>query len=164
MRRSSSSCRNGGRDAPRRSISFWLLERARRAPFEVIGCETATDVELGAHHFVGFIDRLDRDDRTAPVTVVDYKTGSIATSAEEYVADAVASSSCRSTTGSHGGRRRGQPVCSCRSRTRCSTWRRSSLEVVTRARPSRPAARLPQQKARRARIAVAELESARDPH
>ncbi len=25
----------------------WLLERARRAPFEVIGCETATDIELG---------------------------------------------------------------------------------------------------------------------
>jgi RecB family exonuclease len=65
----------------------WLLERARRAPFEVIGCETATEVELGAHHFVGYIDRLDRDDRTGTVTVVDYKTGSIATSAEEYVAE-----------------------------------------------------------------------------
>ena len=65
----------------------WLLERARRAPFEVIGCETTTDVELGGHHFVGFIDRLDRDDRTGTVTVVDYKTGSIATSAEEYLDD-----------------------------------------------------------------------------
>jgi RecB family exonuclease len=65
----------------------WLLERARRAPFEVIGCETATDVELGGHRFVGFIDRLDRDDRTGTVTVVDYKTGAIAMSAAEYLAD-----------------------------------------------------------------------------
>ncbi len=65
----------------------WLLERARRAPFEVIGCETAAEVELGAHHFVGYIDRLDRDDRTGTVTVVDYKTGSIATSADEYLAE-----------------------------------------------------------------------------
>jgi RecB family exonuclease len=63
----------------------WLLERARRAPFEVIGCETQADVELGGHRFVGYIDRLDRDDRSGTVTVVDYKTGSIATSAEEYL-------------------------------------------------------------------------------
>ena len=65
----------------------WLLERARRAPFEVIGRETQADVELGGHRFVGYIDRLDRDDRTGTVTVVDYKTGSIATSAEEYLAE-----------------------------------------------------------------------------
>jgi RecB family exonuclease len=65
----------------------WLLERARRAPFEVIGCETPADVELGGHHFVGYIDRLDRDDRSGTVTVVDYKTGSIATNAEEYLAE-----------------------------------------------------------------------------
>jgi RecB family exonuclease len=65
----------------------WLLERARRAPFEVIGCETAAEVELGSHPFVGYIDRLDRDDRTGTVTVVDYKTGSIATSADEYIAE-----------------------------------------------------------------------------
>ncbi len=65
----------------------WLLERARRAPFEVIGCETATDVELDGHRFVGYIDRLDRDDRTGTVTVVDYKTGAIAMSAGEYLAD-----------------------------------------------------------------------------
>ncbi|HTD33807.1 MAG TPA: PD-(D/E)XK nuclease family protein, partial [Candidatus Elarobacter sp.] len=65
----------------------WLLERARRAPFEVIGCETQADVELGGHRFVGYIDRLDRDERTGTVTVVDYKTGSIATSAEEYLAE-----------------------------------------------------------------------------
>jgi CRISPR/Cas system-associated exonuclease Cas4 (RecB family) len=65
----------------------WLLERARRAPFEVIGCETQADVELDGHRFVGYIDRLDRDERTGTVTVVDYKTGSIATSAEEYLAE-----------------------------------------------------------------------------
>lgn len=65
----------------------WLLERARRAPFEVIGNETPTDVELGGQRFIGYIDRLDRDDRTGTVTVVDYKTGSIATSADEYLAD-----------------------------------------------------------------------------
>lgn len=64
----------------------WLLERARRAPFEVVGCEASIDVELGGQRFVGFIDRLDRDDRTGTVTVVDYKTGAIATSADEYLA------------------------------------------------------------------------------
>lgn len=63
----------------------WLLERARRAPFEVIGCETATEVELGGERFIGYIDRLDRDLRTGTITVVDYKTGSIATSAQEYL-------------------------------------------------------------------------------
>ena len=65
----------------------WLLERARRAPFEVVGNETATDIELDGHRFVGYIDRLDRDDRTGTVTVVDYKTGSIAMSADEYLTD-----------------------------------------------------------------------------
>jgi RecB family exonuclease len=65
----------------------WLIERARRAPFEVIGCETVTDIELDGHRFVGFIDRLDRDDASGTVTVVDYKTGSIATSAVEYLAE-----------------------------------------------------------------------------
>ncbi len=62
----------------------WLLERARRAPFEVIGCEVATELDLDGHAFVGYIDRLDRDDRSGGVTVIDYKTGSIATSAAEY--------------------------------------------------------------------------------
>jgi RecB family exonuclease len=63
----------------------WLLERARRAPFEVVGCETAIDLELAEHRFVGFVDRIDRDDQSGTVTIVDYKTGSIATSAEEYL-------------------------------------------------------------------------------
>jgi RecB family exonuclease len=65
----------------------WLIERARRAPFEVIGCETETDVELDGMPFIGFIDRLDRDDATGEVTVVDYKTGSIASSGSEYLTD-----------------------------------------------------------------------------
>jgi RecB family exonuclease len=65
----------------------WLLERARKAPFEVMGCETTTDVQLGGFAFIGFIDRIDRDDATGAVTVVDYKTGAIAKSAGEYLAD-----------------------------------------------------------------------------
>ncbi len=68
----------------------WLLERARKAPFEVIGCETSIDVTLGGFAFNGFIDRIDRDDASGAVTVVDYKTGAIAKSAGEYLADVVA--------------------------------------------------------------------------
>ena len=68
----------------------WLLERARKAPFEVIGCETSTDVKLGDYSFIGYIDRLDRDDATGAVTVVDYKTGAIAKSAGEYLTDVLA--------------------------------------------------------------------------
>jgi RecB family exonuclease len=68
----------------------WLLERAKRAPFEVVGCETSTDVELGGFRFIGFIDRLDRDDGTGAITVVDYKTGAIAKSAGEYLDDVLA--------------------------------------------------------------------------
>ena len=68
----------------------WLLERARKTPFEVIGCETSTDVKLGDFAFIGYIDRLDRDDATGAVTVVDYKTGAIAKSAGEYLADVLA--------------------------------------------------------------------------
>jgi RecB family exonuclease len=68
----------------------WLLERARKAPFEVVGCETSTDVKLGDYSFIGYIDRLDRDDATGAVTVVDYKTGAIAKSAGEYLADVLA--------------------------------------------------------------------------
>jgi RecB family exonuclease len=62
----------------------WLIDRARGAPFSVLGCEVATELTLGGHEFVGYIDRLDRDDRTGNVTVIDYKTGSIALSAAEY--------------------------------------------------------------------------------
>ena len=62
----------------------WFVERARAHPFTVIGTETSVELELGGYGFVGYIDRLDRDDVTAAVTVVDYKTGTIAGSAAEY--------------------------------------------------------------------------------
>ena len=68
----------------------WLVERARSAPFEVIGCEATIELELDGHAFVGYIDRLDRDDRSGNVTVIDYKTGSIATSAAQYRDDVAA--------------------------------------------------------------------------
>ncbi len=63
----------------------WLVEEARRAPFTVVGRELAVQLDLEGFTFVGFIDRLDRDDRTSGVVVVDYKTGSIAKSAAEYL-------------------------------------------------------------------------------
>jgi RecB family exonuclease len=62
----------------------WLLVQAKDAPFEVIGREVPVDLELGGFPFVGFVDRLDRDERSGGIGVVDYKTGSIATSASEY--------------------------------------------------------------------------------
>jgi len=62
----------------------WLLVQESEAPFEVIGREVPTDLDLEGHAFVGFIDRLDRDERTGGIAVVDYKTGSIAMSAAEY--------------------------------------------------------------------------------
>jgi RecB family exonuclease len=62
----------------------WFVERARAHPFTVIGTEAKVDLDLDGYSFVGYIDRLDRDDATAGVTVVDYKTGSIAESADAY--------------------------------------------------------------------------------
>ncbi|MBV8117291.1 MAG: PD-(D/E)XK nuclease family protein, partial [Candidatus Eremiobacteraeota bacterium] len=62
----------------------WLLVQENVAPFEVIGREVAVELELEGFPFVGFIDRLDRDERSGGIGVVDYKTGSIATSAAEY--------------------------------------------------------------------------------
>lgn len=62
----------------------WLLAEAARAPFTVIGREIPINLELEGFDFVGFIDRLDRDDSTGTVSIFDYKTGSIATSAAEY--------------------------------------------------------------------------------
>lgn len=62
----------------------WLIAQAQSAPFDVVGREVPANLELGGHAFVGFIDRLDRDERSGSVGVVDYKTGSIATSAAEY--------------------------------------------------------------------------------
>lgn len=62
----------------------WLLAEAARAPFTVIGREVPVALELDGFAFVGFIDRLDRDERTGATSIYDYKTGSIATSAGEY--------------------------------------------------------------------------------
>ena len=62
----------------------WLLVQELEAPFEVLGREVSAELDLDGRAFVGFIDRLDRDERTGDVGVVDYKTGSIATSAAEY--------------------------------------------------------------------------------
>jgi CRISPR/Cas system-associated exonuclease Cas4 (RecB family) len=62
----------------------WFLERASRHPFTVIGTEAMVELELEGYRFIGYIDRLDLDDATSNVTVVDYKTGNIAESAEEY--------------------------------------------------------------------------------
>lgn len=62
----------------------WLLAQEREAPFEVLGREVAAEIDLDGFAFVGYIDRLDRDERSGAVGVVDYKTGSIATSVAEY--------------------------------------------------------------------------------
>ena len=62
----------------------WLVAEARRAPFTVIGCELPAELQIGGFDFIGYIDRLDRDDRTGAVSVMDYKTGSIAATAAEY--------------------------------------------------------------------------------
>lgn len=60
------------------------MAHGRKAPFTVIGCELQAKLELEGYPFVGYIDRLDRDERTGNVYVIDYKTGAIATSAQEY--------------------------------------------------------------------------------
>ena len=62
----------------------WLRARADKEPFEVVGCELAADINLDGVEFRGYIDRVDRDAHTGRVTVFDYKTGSIASSAAEY--------------------------------------------------------------------------------
>lgn len=62
----------------------WLVAQAAAAPFTVMGCELQVKLDLEGYPFIGYIDRLDRDDRTAAITVIDYKTGTIASSAEEY--------------------------------------------------------------------------------
>jgi len=75
--------RRRARRTARRYLA-WFLERSRAHPFTVIGTETSVELRLGDYEFVGYIDRLDRDDATAAITVIDYKTGTIAESAFEY--------------------------------------------------------------------------------
>ena len=143
----------------------WLLERARRAPFEVVGRETQADVELGGHRFIGFIDRLDRDDRTGTVTVVDYKTGSIATSAEEYLAEVRAFREfqlpfyywARTAAGDVVTRLALVPL-----KDALLDVAPVELEVVTRARPERVEGRAPRSRGPLGEIGVGELERARD--
>ena len=62
----------------------WLVSESKRAPFSVVGREMATELDLEGFKFIGYIDRVDRDDRTGAISIIDYKTGSIATSAAEY--------------------------------------------------------------------------------
>ncbi len=62
----------------------WLIAQERKAPFEVLGREVAAELDLEGRAFIGYIDRLDRDERSGGIGVVDYKTGSIATSPAEY--------------------------------------------------------------------------------
>lgn len=62
----------------------WLLAEAKRSSFTVVGCELSAELEMEGYEFIGYIDRLDRDDKTGAVAVIDYKTGTIATSAAEY--------------------------------------------------------------------------------
>jgi RecB family exonuclease len=62
----------------------WLLAQEKEAPFEVLGREVPAELDLQGRPFVGYIDRLDRDERSGGIGVVDYKTGSIAANAAEY--------------------------------------------------------------------------------
>jgi RecB family exonuclease len=62
----------------------WFFERARKAPFGVVGTEASVETELDGYTFVGYIDRLDRDDATGAITVVDYKTGNIVENAGAF--------------------------------------------------------------------------------
>lgn len=62
----------------------WLIAQAKREPFTVIGRELATELDLEGYQFIGYIDRVDRADRTGEIAIIDYKTGSIATTAAEY--------------------------------------------------------------------------------
>ncbi len=74
------------RRAQRTAIRYveWLTAQAAAAPFSVIGCELEVKLDLDGFSFIGYIDRLDKDDRTAGISVIDYKTGTIVASAEDY--------------------------------------------------------------------------------
>ncbi len=62
----------------------WLVEQARSAPFSVVGRELPVALDLDGYAFIGFIDRVDRDEATGDISILDYKTGNIAQSAAEY--------------------------------------------------------------------------------
>ncbi len=63
----------------------WLLVQEKEAPFEVLGREVPAELELDGRPFVGYIDRLDRDELSGGVAVIDYKTGNISATPAEYV-------------------------------------------------------------------------------
>ena len=67
----------------------WLIERARKEPFIVVGCELAADLVIDGQDFVGYIDRVDRSG-DGSVSVIDYKTGTIAENARAYRDEVVA--------------------------------------------------------------------------
>jgi RecB family exonuclease len=75
-----------GRRARRTARRYlaWFLERSRTQPFTVVGTEASVALVLEGYDFIGYIDRLDRHDATGAITVIDYKTGSIAESAQAY--------------------------------------------------------------------------------
>ena len=62
----------------------WLIVESKEAPFVVLGREVAASLEMDGRPFVGYIDRIDRDEVSGGIRVVDYKTGHIAMSASEY--------------------------------------------------------------------------------
>ena len=62
----------------------WLVERARKSPFEVVACEHEVHLDVEGFAFIGFIDRIDRDLVSGNVTLIDYKTGNIAEDAATY--------------------------------------------------------------------------------
>jgi RecB family exonuclease len=67
-----------------RKYLAWFAARAKASPFTVIGNETTVELELDGYRFIGYVDRIDRDDKSGTITIIDYKTGSIAESADEY--------------------------------------------------------------------------------
>ncbi len=84
IRRSSSSCKCGAPNAPRNATSIGCWRRRRKRLLRCSGARLPQSSICEGRPFVGYIDRLDRDERSGGIGVVDYKTGSIATSAAEY--------------------------------------------------------------------------------
>ncbi len=84
----------------------WLVAKARRAPFTVIGRELQAQMDVGGYNFIGYIDRLDRDDATGRVSIIDYRSSTIRPAPSPRARPSIATrsstfatSSCRSTIG-----------------------------------------------------------------
>jgi len=65
----------------------WLVAQAKTSPATIVALEAVHRLRAGGHEFVGYIDRIDQPVGGGPVTIYDYKTGRIASSAAEYLAD-----------------------------------------------------------------------------